>query len=104
LVVVVCGCLAGSRLALPELGRASVVGGRLLSGTLLRVLSCSRLAASWLFSSRRKAHFLLEHCMAVLALPNVRAKRATTAGRQARAVQDKPRRRAGLVACRWRSA
>jgi hypothetical protein len=36
--------------------------------------------------------------------PNVRAKRATMAGRQARAVQDKPRRRAGLVACRWRSA
>ena len=29
----------------------------------------------------------------VFVRPNVRAKRATTAGRQARAVQDKPRRR-----------
>jgi hypothetical protein len=36
--------------------------------------------------------------------PNVRAKRATAAGRQARAVQHGQRRRAGLVACRWRSA
>ena len=36
--------------------------------------------------------------------PNVRAKRATTAGRQARAVENLARRRPGLVACRWRSA
>ena len=37
--------------------------------------------------------------------PNVRAKRATTAGRQARAVENVPRTaRPGLVACRWRSA
>jgi hypothetical protein len=28
----------------------------------------------------------------------------TAAGRQARAVDDKQSRRAGLVACRWRSA
>jgi hypothetical protein len=34
----------------------------------------------------------------------VRAKRVTTAGRQAREAQDKPRRLAGLAACRWRSA
>jgi hypothetical protein len=37
-------------------------------------------------------------------VPNVRGKRATTAGRQARAMQDKPQQRAGLVACRRRSA
>ena len=37
--------------------------------------------------------------------PNVRAKRATTAGRQARAGENVPRTaRPGLVACRWRSA
>ena len=44
-----------------------------------------------------------QHCH--LALPNVRAKRATTAGRQARAGENVPRTaRTGLVACRWRSA
>ena len=37
--------------------------------------------------------------------PNVRAKRATAAGRQARAGENVPRTaRPGLVACRWRSA
>jgi len=37
--------------------------------------------------------------------PNVRAKGATTAGRQARAGENVPRTaRPGLVACRWRSA
>ena len=37
--------------------------------------------------------------------PNVRAKRATTAGRQARAGENVPRTTGpGLVACRWRSA
>jgi hypothetical protein len=37
--------------------------------------------------------------------PDVRAKRATTAGRQARAGENVPRTaRPGLVACRWRSA
>ena len=37
--------------------------------------------------------------------PNVRAKRATTAGRQARAGENVPRTaRPGLVACRWGSA
>ena len=40
-----------------------------------------------------------------IVLPNVRAKRATTAGRQARAGENVPRTaRPGLVACRWRSA
>jgi hypothetical protein len=38
-------------------------------------------------------------------MPNVRAKRATTEGRQARAGENVPRTaRPGLVACRWRSA
>ena len=37
--------------------------------------------------------------------PNVQAKRATTAGRQARAGENVPRTTGpGLVACRWRSA
>ncbi len=37
--------------------------------------------------------------------PNVRAKRATTAGRQARPQENVHRTlRPGLVACRWRSA
>ena len=39
------------------------------------------------------------------AAPNVRAKRATTVGRQARAGENVPRTTGpGLVACRWRSA
>ena len=38
--------------------------------------------ASWLFNSRRQAHFLLEALKAICLMPNVRAKRATTAGRQ----------------------
>jgi hypothetical protein len=38
-------------------------------------------------------------------LPNVRAKRATTAGRQARAGENvRSTTGPGLVACRWRSA
>jgi len=38
-------------------------------------------------------------------MPNVRAKRATTAGHQARAGENVPRTTGpGLVACRWRSA
>ena len=41
----------------------------------------------------------------VLVRPNVRAKRVTTAGRQARAGENVQRTaRPGLVACRWRSA
>ena len=43
----------------------------------------------------------LVHCVT----PNVRAKRAPTAGRQARAGENVPRTTSpGLVACRWRSA
>ena len=41
----------------------------------------------------------------VLVRPNVRAKRATAEGRQARAGENVLRTaRPGLVACRWRSA
>ncbi len=40
----------------------------------------------------------------VIATPNVRAKRATTVGRQAREAEDNLRSFAGLVARRWRSA
>ena len=62
-------------------------------------------AALWLFSSRRQAHFLLEYSTGVFLKPNVRAKRATTAGRQARDAENVHRTCfAGLVACRWRSA
>ena len=39
-----------------------------------------------------------------LVPPNVRAKRATTVGRQARAVENAAHRRPGLAARRWRSA
>ena len=39
-------------------------------------------AASWLFNSRRKALILMADWRLILTLPNVRAKRATTAGRQ----------------------
>ena len=46
------------------------------------------LAASWLFDSRRQAHFLREHCMADFLMPNVRAKREPTVARQARAVEN----------------
>ncbi len=63
------------------------------------------LAVSWLFSSRRQAHFLLEPPLDPVLMPNVRAKRAPTAGRQARAGENVPRTTGpGLVACRWRSA
>jgi len=45
------------------------------------------------------------HEKSELASPNVRAKRATTAGRQARAGENvRSTTGPGLVACRWRSA
>ena len=47
---------------------------------------------------------LLPARQGVFVLPNVRAKRATTAGRQARDGENVPRTTSpGLVACRWRS-
>ena len=55
-------------------------------------------STAWLFREAGMAQVLV-------VLPNVRAKRATTAGRQARAGENVPRTaRPGLVACRWRSA
>ena len=46
-----------------------------------------------------------EPVVSALVRPNVRAKRATTAGRQARATENVHRTCGpGLVACRWRSA
>ena len=52
-----------------------------------------------------KALILLKHCTALVVMPNVRAKREPTVGRQARAGENVPRTaRPGLVACRWRSA
>ena len=72
----------------------------------VQVAWCNRgSAALWLLGSRRKPHFLLMYRTVEVVLPNVRAKRATTAGRQARAGENVPRTaRPGLVACRWRSA
>jgi hypothetical protein len=65
----------------------------------------SGFAASWLFHPRRQAHFLLAQRHCIFRMPNVRAKRATTAGRQARAGENVQRTAGpGLVACRWRSA
>ena len=55
------------------------------------------LAASWLFSSRRQAHFLLEHRTMGLLMPNVRAEAGPTAKRQARDADNSLRRFAGLV-------
>ena len=73
-----------------------------LRPALIRI--CGR-AASWLFDSRRQAHFLREYSVADFLMPNVRAKREPAAGRQARAGENVPRTaRPGLVACRWRSA
>ena len=83
---------------------------RILTGRLSRPSSWRRagsggFAASWLFHSRRQALTLLRRRIRLFALPNVRAKRATTAGRQARAGENVPRTTGpGLVACRWRSA
>ena len=61
-------------------------------------------AALWVFSPRRQALTLLECRTVSPALPNVRAKGAPAAGRQARTGENVPRTaRLGLVACRWRS-
>jgi hypothetical protein len=83
--------------------------------------SCSCLPA-WpvvvIFGLSRRAMWLAQTMLRMLVLEaqamrehrvtarhNVRAKRAPTAGRQARAGENVPRTaRPGLVACRWRSA
>ena len=80
--------------------RSALAGHRLWSGCEI-----SGLTALLLFSPRRQARFLLRQQTLGILKPNVRAKRATTAGRQARAGENVPRTtRPGLVACRWRSA
>ena len=91
-------------------------GIRLFDGlsSFVEAGACSRLpalqetcglAASWLFNPRRQAHFLPELHIAVVLMPNVRAKRATTAGRQRLDGENVPRTTGrALVACRWRSA
>ena len=55
------------------------------------------LAASWLFSSRRQAHFLLAHQTVAILMPNVRAEAGPTAKRQARVVENAPAHCAGLA-------
>jgi hypothetical protein len=42
----------------------------------------SGFAASWLFHSRRQAHFLLARQCCIFRMPNVRAKLAPTVGRE----------------------
>ena len=60
----------------------------------------------WLLNSRRQALTLLECRKVSPALPNVRAKRVTTAGRAGQQAQNGPKaqRLMAGVACRWRSA
>jgi hypothetical protein len=59
------------------------------------------LAASWLCSSRRQAHFLLRQQTLEILKPNVRANRAATAGRQGPGCENAPcATDRALVACR----
>ena len=62
--------------------------------------------ASWLFSSRRQAHFLLAYQTVGLLMPNVRAKRRPTAWRDGQAGQNgaKPQPSLDGVPSRWASA
>ena len=75
------------------------------SDSIVRRLSCVRWEkflgiSATIFEGEYVLHFEI----APVPAPNVRAKRATTAGRQARAGENVPRTaRPGLVACRWRS-
>jgi hypothetical protein len=63
-----------------------------------------RLGAVYVDGALRRSSCWSYHGVSCV-LPNVRAKRAATAGRQARAGENVLRTaRPGLVACRWRSA
>ena len=64
------------------------------------------LAASWLFSSRRQAHFLQEHQTVAFLKPNVRGKPAPTAWRAGHQAQNGPQaqRLMSGVPCCWGSA
>ena len=70
--------------------RPCVPDRRSLSGSLPRA-GCSRLCRVVAVQLTLKALTLLVHCTASFVLPNVRAKGATTAGRQARAGENVPR-------------
>ena len=59
-------------------------------GVARRPVSSVFAAASWLFSSRRQALILLEHCTACFARPNVRVEAGPAARRQARAGDNVP--------------
>ena len=52
---------------------------------------------SWLFRSRRQAHFLLAGQKAAFLMPNVRAEAGPTAKCQARTVENAPAHFAGLA-------
>jgi hypothetical protein len=88
----------------PNCGRRSKTSCRCprLSWTPGRWPSFAALSRSWLFDSRRMAHFLLKSPRRQVLRPNVRGKLAPTAGRQARAAENVHRTcGSGLVACRW---
>ena len=76
-----------------------------LGPTVLCVVA-GRTGLSRLLSSPREALTLLAHRTACIVRPNVRAKRATTAGRAGQQAQNgaKPQRLMAGAACRWRSA
>ena len=58
-------------------------------------------AALWLFSPRRQALILLEHCTACFARPNVRGNRRAAAGRLGPVGENVPRTaNRAKVACR----
>ena len=87
------GCTLLGKPAL-EFGRVHVVARLNTSVAPVKKSEVARLHCSML--AEHKRYFVL---------PNVRAKRATTVGRQARAGENVPRTTGpGLVACRWRSA
>jgi len=85
----------------------SITRSKLRSRTTMQRRDVTRgSAALWLFTSRRQAHFLLEHHKAVLLMPNVRAKRAPTAWRAGQQAQNGPKAQRLMAGapCRWRSA
>ncbi len=85
-----------------EFGPQKMVSGRM--GNSCR----SRIPLKFSMMRRLMGNFFLLQMLSndwEFVRPNVRAKRATAAGRQARAGENVPRTaRPGLVACRWRSA
>ena len=75
------------------------------SGDVIALRKANPLALAELQPVGRLRRFVGVIVRAWQAMANVRVKRATTAGRQARAGENVPRTTSpGLVACRWRSA